>query len=165
MPEESLKMPEVPFGPHTISRLIVGGNQQNGASHQSKLMGMHMLEYFTVDRTVAFLRRCIAQGINTWQANSNEKVRDVLLKLREEGEEINFFLLNRPIYHQLSNLGIRHTEEFLKQVFIMLAQQRGSLHFAGRSGQHKRGSGFCGDKCCNAPSIAPGLARAFSEVP
>lgn len=53
---ESLKMPEVPFGPHTISRLIAGGNQQVGATHQSRLMTMHMLEYYTLDRIVSFLQ-------------------------------------------------------------------------------------------------------------
>jgi len=35
MSQESKKMPEVPFGEHKISRLVVGSNQQNGASHQS----------------------------------------------------------------------------------------------------------------------------------
>ena len=89
MAQASVKMPTVPFGEHRISRLIVGSNQQNGASHQSNEMGMHMLEYFTVDRTVAFVRTCLAQGINTWQANYNEKTRDILRKLREEGEDIS----------------------------------------------------------------------------
>ncbi len=65
MPNEPLKMPEVPFGPHTISRLTVGGNQQIGATHLGRLMTKRMLEYFTVERTVEFLRRCIAQGTNT----------------------------------------------------------------------------------------------------
>ncbi len=96
MSKESLKMPEVPFGTHKISRLIVGGNQQIGVSHQSREMDMHMLEYFTVDRTVEFLKSCMAQGINTWQANYNEKVRDALLKLGEEGEDINLIPLSAP---------------------------------------------------------------------
>ena len=97
MSKESLKMPEIPFGSHTISRLIVGGNQQIGTSHQSKEMNMQMLEYFTIDRTVEFLRSCMAQGINTWQANYyHEKVRDALSKLREEGEDINVISLSSP---------------------------------------------------------------------
>ncbi len=97
MSEESLKIPEVPFGSHKITRLIVGGNQQIGVSHQSTLMNMHMLEYFTVDRTVEFLRSCMAQGINTWQANyRHEKVRDALSKLREEGEDINVIPISSP---------------------------------------------------------------------
>ena len=107
MSKEPLKMPEVPFGSHTISRLIVGSNQQSGVSHQSKEMNMHMLEYFTLDRTVEFVRSCMAQGINTWQANYNEKVRDVLLKLREEGEDINFIPLSAPQIADLSDERLR----------------------------------------------------------
>jgi hypothetical protein len=90
-------MPLVPFGPQTISRLIVGGNQQNGAMHNhSKALSRHTLEYFTVDRTVEFLRKCLAQGINTWQANFSEKTGDVLLKLHETGEDINLIPLSSP---------------------------------------------------------------------
>ena len=44
MPEAEGKMPQIQFGPHTISRLIVGGNQQQGATHQPKHMTLHMLE-------------------------------------------------------------------------------------------------------------------------
>ncbi len=96
MSEASAKMPQIPFGEYSISRLIVGSNQQNGASHQSNEMGMHMLEYFTVDQTVAFVRDCLAQGINTWQANYNEKTRDVLRKLREGGDQINVIPFGAP---------------------------------------------------------------------
>ncbi len=80
MSKESLEMPQVPFGSHTISRLIVGSNQQLGAAHNLRDMGMHMAEYFTVERTVEFVRSCMAQGINTWQANYNEKLREVVLR-------------------------------------------------------------------------------------
>jgi len=96
MTEVALEMPEIDFGPHKISRLIVGGNQQIGATHQSKLMTQHMLEYFTVDQTVEFLKDCIAAGINTWQANYNPKVRDAVKILREEGEAMNLISLSSP---------------------------------------------------------------------
>ena len=88
MTEVSVKMPTVAFGPHTISRLIVGANQQMGVSHQSREMTMHMLEYFTVDRIVEFLKNCITQGINTWQANYFPNGREALAKLREEGQDM-----------------------------------------------------------------------------
>ena len=97
MTEVSVRMPEVPLGSHSVSRLIVGGNQQIGAAHQSKEMALHMIEYFTVDRTVEFLKNNIAQGINTWQANYSEKTRDFLTKLREEGEDINLLPLSAPV--------------------------------------------------------------------
>lgn len=113
MSKESLKIPQVPFGSHSISRLILGSNQQGGASHQSKDMNMHMVEYFTVDRTVEFVRSCIAQGINTWQANYGDKTRDVISKLREEGEEINFIPISAP---QITDLGMERLRPMLERI-------------------------------------------------
>ncbi len=94
MTKEAPMMPQVPFGPHTISRLIVGGNQQVGAAHQPGALGAHMREYFTTEQTIEFVRDCIAQGINAWQGNYSEKTRDVLQKLREDGEVINLIPLS-----------------------------------------------------------------------
>jgi len=108
MTEAQVKMPTIPFGPHRISRLIAGSNQQNGASHNLRELSMHMAEYFTVDRTVEFLRECIAQGMNTWQGNYSEKTRDVVLKLREEGQDINNIPLNASQLFGLSDKQLRH---------------------------------------------------------
>ena len=108
MSKESLGMPEVTFGTHKISRLVVGGNQQAGASHNLRDLGMHMVEYFTVNRTVEFLRECMAQGINTWQGNYSEKTSDVVLKLREEGQDINIIPLSAPQLPGLSDKQLRH---------------------------------------------------------
>jgi len=105
---ETSKMPQVPFGSHKISRLIAGGNQQGGASHNLRDYSMHMAEYFTVDRTVEFLKECMAQGINTWQGNYGEKTRDVVLKLREEGKDINLLPLSAPQLPGLSDKQLRH---------------------------------------------------------
>jgi hypothetical protein len=90
-------MPTIPFGKDRISRLIVGGNQQNGASHNHlKSIGSHMVEYFTVDRTVEFVRKCRLHGIDTWQANYSEKTGQVVRKLRESSEDINLISLGSP---------------------------------------------------------------------
>lgn len=62
MAHVSVKMPEVPFGSHGISRLIVGGNQQVGPAHACRDVSMHMLEYFTVDRTVRWPRIWLVEG-------------------------------------------------------------------------------------------------------
>jgi len=108
MTEAQGKMPTVPLGPQSISRLIVGGNQQGGASHNLRDLSMHMVEYFTTERTVEFLRECIAQGINTWQGNYSEKTRDVVRKIREEGLEINLLPLSAPRLPELSDKQLRH---------------------------------------------------------
>ncbi len=103
MPDErksviAVSMPKIQFGRHKISRLIVGGNQQNGASHNhSKALGMHMLEYFTMEGTVEFLRKCLSQGIDTWQANYSEKTFNVLQELRRDGHDINMLPLSTPV--------------------------------------------------------------------
>lgn len=96
MSEKNLKLPEVPFGPHSISRLIAGGNPPQGGSHQTRLMDMHMREYFTPDQTLEFLRQCSKQGINTWQATCGQTVENALTRFREEGGEMQFICLAAP---------------------------------------------------------------------
>jgi len=60
-------------------------------------MSLHFLEYFTVDGTVAYLKDCIAQGIDTWQANYiSDKIRAIVRKLREDGEDIKLISLTSP---------------------------------------------------------------------
>lgn len=108
MTDVQVKMPTVPFGPHTVSRLIAGGNQQGGASHNLRDLGQHMVEYFTEDQTVQFLRDCIAQGIDTWQGNYGEKTRNVVLRLREEGQDISILPLSAPQLPGLSDEQLRH---------------------------------------------------------
>ena len=108
MTEPQVKMPTIPFGPHRISRLIAGSNQQNGASHNLRDLSMHMAEYYTVDRTVEFLRECVAQGVDTWQGNYSEKTRDAVLKLRESGQDIQNLPLNAPLLPELEDTQLRH---------------------------------------------------------
>jgi hypothetical protein len=96
MSEDRLRLPEVPFGAHSISRLIAGGNPPQGGSHQTRLMDRHMNEYFTPEGTVDFLRRCRRQGINTWQSSYTPRVWEALTKFRAEGEDIQFICLCSP---------------------------------------------------------------------
>jgi len=90
------KLPEVQLGQYSISRLIVGGNPPLGGSHQTTLMNMHMREYFTLERTVEYLHRCMAEGINTWQTLYNDRTRDALRQFRQEGGEMHFICLCAP---------------------------------------------------------------------
>ena len=104
MTEVSAEMPTVPLGPHAISRLIVGGNQQGGASHNLRDLSAQMIEYFTPDQTLQFIRDCLAEGINTWQGGN----RDVVRKLREEGQDIGIMPLSAPQLPGLSDKQLRH---------------------------------------------------------
>ena len=89
-------LPEVPFGPHSISRLIAGGNPPHGGSHQTRLMGTHMHEYFTPERTVEFLGRCADQGINTWQTHFSDKARQALAAFRADGRQMQWICICPP---------------------------------------------------------------------
>ena len=62
------KIPVVPFGPHTLSRLILGANPINGGSHLSRFVNNQMKRYFTTDRIMNMLEECESLGINTWQS-------------------------------------------------------------------------------------------------
>lgn len=61
-------MPLVPFGPHRISRLILGANPINGGSHLSRLVNQQMRRYFTSERILELLAHCEAHGVNMWQS-------------------------------------------------------------------------------------------------
>lgn len=61
-------LPTIPFGPHRVSRLIIGSNPINGGSHLSRFVNQQMRRYFTAERIVEFLRQCEQAGINTWQS-------------------------------------------------------------------------------------------------
>jgi hypothetical protein len=65
------QLPAVPFGPHSVTRLIVGGNPFCGNSHYSPAMSGEMSEYYSADRVVEVLERCAQAGINTVQARGD----------------------------------------------------------------------------------------------
>jgi hypothetical protein len=67
-----------------------------------------MIEYFTPERTLEFLRNCLAEGINTWQGNYGEKTLQVVQKLREEGKEINIIPLSALQIPGLNDKQLRH---------------------------------------------------------
>lgn len=74
MTENGRPLPTVPFGPHQVSRLILGANPINGGSHLSRFVNMQMKCYFTPDRIQELLTHCVELGINTWQSNKTNLV-------------------------------------------------------------------------------------------
>ncbi len=91
-PEAAL--PTIQLGPHKVTRLIAGGNPIGGFGHSVPNMSRHMLEYFTLDRTIEFLEKCLREGINTWQFDHMEKPIAALRAIRERGERLNFICLH-----------------------------------------------------------------------
>ena len=87
-------LPTIPIGEHQLTRLIAGWNPIGGYSYLGPTMDRHMKEYFTVDRTVEFLARCEAQGINAHQFDPTDEMVTVLRRRREAGSRMNFICLH-----------------------------------------------------------------------
>jgi hypothetical protein len=87
-------LPTIRLGPHRITRLIAGGNPVGGFGHSVPNMSRHMLEYFTLERTIEFLERCEREGINTWQFDHMEKPNAALRTVRGRGSKLNFICLH-----------------------------------------------------------------------
>ncbi|MBN1349283.1 hypothetical protein JXJ21_07730 [candidate division KSB1 bacterium] len=64
-------IPEIQFGPHKITRLIVGGNPFCGNSHFSEAMSREMADFYIAEKVVEVLQRCEEAGINTVQARGD----------------------------------------------------------------------------------------------
>lgn len=87
-------MPRVPFGPHTISRLILGANPINAGSHLSVFVNHQMRRYFTPENVTALLRRCEELGVNTWQSGGGNLA--VWQDYCQSGGQMQFISLAAP---------------------------------------------------------------------
>ncbi len=87
-------LPKVRLGNYEITRLIAGYNPIGGYSHLSAQMSAIMREWFTVERTAAFLRRCEELGINTFQFDITEKTMQALDIVWEGGSKLQFLCLH-----------------------------------------------------------------------
>jgi hypothetical protein len=87
-------IPTVQIGTFTITRLISGGNPIGGYSHATPDLSSAMLEWFTPERTVAYLHRLEREGINTWQFDYFDYIANALRKAREEGSRIQFICVH-----------------------------------------------------------------------
>jgi hypothetical protein len=83
----------IAIGTKRVSRLIAGANPVNGFSHSTVRLSDLMVQYFTRERTTAFILHCEKQGITTWQTSYSPKVRDALRAAREQGSKIQVIML------------------------------------------------------------------------
>jgi hypothetical protein len=88
------ELPAIRLGSFKVTRLIAGGNPIGGFGHSVPNMSRHMLEYFTLERTIEFLENCVREGINTWQFDHMEKPIAALRTVRERGAQLNFICLH-----------------------------------------------------------------------
>ncbi|MBN2474557.1 MAG: hypothetical protein JXB62_08105 [Pirellulales bacterium] len=107
-------LPTVTLGRHRISRLVVGSNPLSGYSYLGREMDQQMRDYFTPQRTVAFLQQCEREGINTHQFSAATNALEVYRTLREQGSKMHLIGLyaNRAdipgVVEAVGPIGIAH---------------------------------------------------------
>jgi hypothetical protein len=96
-------IPQVTIAGVRIPRLIIGSNPIGGWSHSVRNMSLAMPDYFTLDRTVQFLKRCEQAGLDVWLSYWAEKPLKALQVLWGQGCKMcPFFLGNLDAKGQLS---------------------------------------------------------------
>jgi len=89
----SQSMPQVPFGPYMVSRLILGGNPTNGGSHMSSLIDKEMRRFFTPERILQLLSDSESKGINAWQTCPTTRFPsnlDIYRQHKERGGKVHY---------------------------------------------------------------------------
>lgn len=94
--EVSSSLPTIKLGPHSVTRLIIGGNPIYGYSHFNKLLSRHQIDWHTPQRVLELLKRCEEAGINTWQNSYAERTLQDLDRYREAGGKMNWLCLGKP---------------------------------------------------------------------
>jgi hypothetical protein len=96
--QASQALPTVPFGPHSVSRLIVGGNPVSGNSHVSPELSAEMCDYFSAANVKKMLSECERAGINTWQSRGDHHIQRLLREYRQAGGRIQWIAQTAPEY-------------------------------------------------------------------
>ena len=94
--------PLVKFGPHTMSRLIVGGNPVSGNSHVSAALSREMTDYFTAANVKRLLADCERAGVNTWQSRGDRHIMRLLHEYRLEGGRIQWIAQTASEYADIA---------------------------------------------------------------
>jgi hypothetical protein len=85
------RLPAIPFGKYTLSRLICGANPFNAGSHLSVFVNHAMQEYYTPQQILKTLRRCQSVGINCWQSSGRNA--ELYRRLVAEGGRMHYLSL------------------------------------------------------------------------
>jgi hypothetical protein len=93
-------LPTIKLGPHTVTRLILGGNPIYGYSHFNKLLSQHQIDWHTPERVQQLLQRAEQAGLNTWQNSYAERTLADLQRYREAGGKMHWLCLGKPDWDQ-----------------------------------------------------------------
>lgn len=83
-------LPQVPFGPASLTRLVIGGNPFRGNSHFSPAMDEAMRRYYTVARIKQALHAAERCGVNTVQARGDVLILQCIREYWDEGGAMHF---------------------------------------------------------------------------
>ncbi len=96
-------IPQVTIAGVKIPRMIIGSNPIGGWSHSVHNLSLAMPDYFTLERTVSFLKRCEQAGLDVWLSYWGEKPLKALKTLWDQGSKIRpYFMGNLNAKGQLS---------------------------------------------------------------
>ena len=114
-------LPQVQFGDHKISRLIVGTNQFYGYSHFNTILSQLMKQWFTPERVVETLERASDCGVNVWQTGAGGRSVTDLELLRSKGKDIKVISLAGQNFEKgvarIKPIGIAHHGEHTDVAF------------------------------------------------
>ena len=96
-------IPQVTIAGVKIPRMIIGCNPIGGWGHAVPNLSLAMTDYFTLERTVSFLKRCEKAGFDVWLGYWADKPLKALRMLWEQGCKTRpYFLGNLNAKGQLS---------------------------------------------------------------
>ncbi len=131
-------IPQVTIAGVKIPRLIVGSNPIGGWSHSVHNLSLAMPDYFTLERTVEFLKRCEQSGLDVWLSYWGEKPLKALKTLWEHGSKIRpYFMGNLNNKGKLSGAESGQTSDFKEYKPIWYVHHGNVTDFLFSAGKHE----------------------------
>jgi hypothetical protein len=131
--------PTVEFGPHRITRLVLGSNPLFGYSHFNRVFDQVMREWMTLERRVETVLRAEQMGIGTWQLHYHRDSIATLRGVREKGGKVQPFLITDFELQQDFSM----IPSVAKMGFLGIAHHGGRTDTAFRDGRMASVADFC----------------------
>ena len=165
-------LPTVQWGPHHITRLIVGHNPLKGHSHHTKALDAEMAEWFkaTPQHGLDHLRRCQEVGINTAQFGGPGML-SLLREFHRQGGAMQWIAtfynkggdkqkeLDAILAMEPRPLGIQYFGERIDEMFI---EKR--MHQAKDWFKKIRDGGVMAGVCTHMPEVVDYVESAGWEI-
>ena len=166
MTDAASTMPQITFGRHQVSRLIMGSNCINGGSHLSRFLNAQMKRYFTPERIIDLLAHCQELNINMWQSVPNNL--GYLEAFRGQGGEIQYISLARDdpddpgVIDRLvasGAIGVAHHGEVTDRLFKM-----GEIEHVGEYCAKLRDAGIMVGVSTHKPDVVDYIESAGWDI-